>query len=68
MVGHDVHAYTIYAFTLEAVLNDVMIPFSQQIWVQTKFSLNSFKNVLFDQNTNSGTLQPYNEGKKEETV
>ena len=48
MVGHDVHAYTIYVFTLEVVLNDVIVPFSQQIWVQTKFSLNSFKNVLFD--------------------
>ena len=48
MVVHDIHAYTIQAFTFEAALNDVLNPFSQQIWVQTKFSLNSVKNVLFD--------------------
>ena len=48
MVVHDIHAYTIHAFTFEAALNDVLNPFSQQIWVQAKFSLNSVKNVLFD--------------------
>lgn len=48
MVVQDIYAYTIHVFTFEAVLNDVFNPFSQQIWVQTKFSLNSVKNVLFD--------------------
>ena len=48
MVVHDIHAYTIHAFTFEVALNDVFNPFSQQIWGQTKFSLNSVKNVLFD--------------------
>ena len=41
MVVHFMHPYTIHAITLGEVLNDIINPFFQQVWIQSKFSLKS---------------------------